>query len=165
MNDTNQLPVLTHHELPGTRPTQSTQSAIALSDVIGSFDFFLCLYLPPISAQSIGHCPISILGAKLIEGQFTTLLNNSQWHFIPRESIEPDISFCLKMQNYVQSFRPHQFNNKSKNTTQQLFTFFFKYILIFYILKSCSLSPCLKGKPIKRRCSQMFELVYPKHMV
>lgn len=40
MNDTNQLPVLTHHELPGTRPTQSTQSAIALSDVIGSFDFF-----------------------------------------------------------------------------------------------------------------------------
>lgn len=81
MNETNQLPVLTHHELHGTQPTQSAQSSAALSDVIGSFGFSLCLYLLPISAQSIGHCPISILGAKLIEGQFSALLNNSQWHF------------------------------------------------------------------------------------
>lgn len=77
----NQLPVLTHHELRGTQPTQSAQSSTALSDVIGSFGFSLCLYLPPISARSIGHCPFSILGAKLIEEQFSALLNNSQWHF------------------------------------------------------------------------------------
>lgn len=78
MNDTNQLPVLTHHELPGTQPTQSSTGR---SDVIGSFDFSLCLHLPPISARCIEHCPNRILGAKLIEGQFTALLNNSQWHF------------------------------------------------------------------------------------
>lgn len=44
MNDTNQLPVLTHRELPSTKPTQSSQSPTSLSDVIGSFDFSLCLY-------------------------------------------------------------------------------------------------------------------------
>lgn len=81
MNDANQLPVLTHRKLSGTQPTQSTQSSLALSDVIGSFGFSLCLYVPPISAWSIGHCTIGILGAKLIEGQFSALLNNSQWHF------------------------------------------------------------------------------------
>lgn len=81
MSDTNQLPVLTHHELPATRPTQSTQSSTALSDVTGAFDFSLRLYLRPVSARSVGHCPIRILGAKLIEGQFTALLNNTQWHF------------------------------------------------------------------------------------
>lgn len=43
--------------------------------------FSLCFHLPAISAQSIGHCPICILGVMLIEGQFTALLNNSQWHF------------------------------------------------------------------------------------
>lgn len=37
-------------------------------DVIGSFDFSLGLYLLQISAQSIEHCPISILEAK--QGQF-----------------------------------------------------------------------------------------------
>lgn len=41
MTDTNRLPVhhiMTHHELPGTQPTQSTESSTVLPDVTGSFD-------------------------------------------------------------------------------------------------------------------------------
>lgn len=110
----NQLPVLTHHELRGTQPTQSAQSSTALSDIIGSFGFSLCLCLPPISAWSIGHCPFSILGAKLIEEQFSALLNNGQWHFSavldpvirqPNSKCWPQYIFCLKTQKYIQSFQ------------------------------------------------------------
>ncbi len=45
------------------------------------FWFFSLPLLPPILAWSIGHCPVKILGAKLIEEQFTVSLNNSQWRF------------------------------------------------------------------------------------
>lgn len=77
VSDAKQLPVLSHHKL--FLLTQSAQSS--LPDVIGSFGFSLRLHVSTVSAWSMGHCPISILGAKLIEGQFSALLNNSQWHF------------------------------------------------------------------------------------
>lgn len=77
LKDAKQLPVLTHHKLPATK---STQSSLALLVVTGPFGFSLCLFVPPISAWSIGHCANSILGAMLIDGQFSALLNNNQRH-------------------------------------------------------------------------------------
>ena len=118
MNDTNQLPVLTHHEFPRTQP-QLTQSSTALCDVIGSFDFPPCL-------SSIGHCPISILGAKLIEGQFPALLNNSHLHFnalldlvtweIWISNIEPDLSLDLRCS--PKPLMRKKFHNKLECTPQ-----------------------------------------------
>ena len=69
--------------------------------------FLFASYLPPISARSIGHCPSCILWAKLIEGQFTALLNNSQWHFnAPLElvvgQIRQPISISISLFNTVE---------------------------------------------------------------
>lgn len=61
-------------------PTQSLQSSLALSDVIGSFGFSLCLGLLTVSSQSIELCTLRIFGAILTEGQFSALPNNSQCH-------------------------------------------------------------------------------------
>lgn len=56
MNDTNQLPVLTHHEHPGTEPTHSSYPPWPSVMVLALFRVFSM----PISAWSMGHCPSSI---------------------------------------------------------------------------------------------------------
>lgn len=77
------LPVLTHHKSASTQPTQSSPGS-PLTSLVD---------LPNVSARSIEHCATSLLGPKLTEEQFSTLLHNSRRQhlislltFFPRET-------------------------------------------------------------------------------